>query len=417
MRIPILLAAVLLPPLAPVVAQETSRSPHGELAAPCAQCHAPDRWTPARVRGFDHGRTGFVLSGAHAQTGCRGCHATLDFKQTPSTCAACHTDVHRSELGADCAQCHTARSFLDRAAMTRAHQVTRFPLTGSHVAVDCEACHTPTAQGRLRFVNTSTQCIQCHGEAYRTSKEPDHVAGGFPTTCDQCHSTATWPGARFNHAVTRFPLTGAHRAVRCEQCHAGGAFRGTSSTCVACHRSDYDGTTQPGHRAAGLPTGCTACHTTTAWAPAPFDHSGTDFPLTGAHRSVSCEQCHGDGVYAGKSTACVSCHQADYDRTSDPGHRSAGFPTTCTDCHTTSTWTGATFDHDASFFPIYSGRHQGEWASCSTCHTSPASFQAFTCLTCHQHSRAETDGHHGDVSGYRYDSQACYSCHPRGIAE
>ena len=31
--------------------------------------------------------------------------------------------------------------------MVRAHQLTRFPLTGSHLAVDCTACHQPTGKG------------------------------------------------------------------------------------------------------------------------------------------------------------------------------------------------------------------------------------------------------------------------------
>jgi hypothetical protein len=415
MRILPLIVLGLTLAVAPLRAQEGTRSPHGDLAEPCTNCHAPDRWTPARIsRSFEHARTGFALAGAHAQTSCRGCHATLDFRRTPSSCSACHTDVHRGELGADCARCHTPRSFLDRSAMTRAHQLTRFPLTGTHLAADCESCHTPAAQGRLTFVNRSVECVQCHGDAYRAAKAPDHLAGGFPTDCSQCHSTATWPGARFNHAVTRFPLTGAHRAVSCQECHGDGVFRGKTTTCVSCHQADFDGTTDPGHRAARFPTDCTLCHTTTAWGPASFDHTATAFPLTGAHIATSCQECHGDGQYAGTSTTCVSCHQAAYDATTDPNHRAAGFPTDCADCHGTSTWDGASFDHDASFFPIYSGNHRGEWASCSTCHTNPSSFQSFTCLSCHEHSQSETASNHRDVSGYRYDSQACYSCHPRG---
>jgi hypothetical protein len=39
----------------------------------------------------------------------------------------------------------------------------------------------------------------------------------------------------------------------------------------------------------------------------------------------------------------------------------------------------------------------------------------FSCLTCH--SRGSTDEKHGGVSGYRYDSAACYNCHPQGRAE
>jgi hypothetical protein len=40
-------------------------------------------------------------------------------------------------------------------------------------------------------------------------------------------------------------------------------------------------------------------------------------------------------------------------------------------------------------------------------------YTVFSCVTgCH--SRASTDSHHSGVNGYRYDSAACYSCHPTG---
>ena len=39
----------------------------------------------------------------------------------------------------------------------------------------------------------------------------------------------------FDHLQTGFPLTGAHARVRCEECHAGGVFEGTSTQCEACH--------------------------------------------------------------------------------------------------------------------------------------------------------------------------------------
>jgi hypothetical protein len=155
------------------------------------------------------------------------------------------------------------------------------------------------------------------------------------------------------------------------------------------------------------------CHTTVTWTGATFDHVGTSFPLTGAHVAVACQQCHGDGVYAGKSTACVSCHQAAYDTTTDPNHALAQLPTDCTSCHTTTTWTGARFTaHDASWFPIYSGAHRGRWSSCSTCHNVASDYGQFTCLSCH--AKNETDGHHSGVGGYSYTSQACYSCHANG---
>lgn len=325
---------------AALTAQGHVQTPHGSLATPCAQCHTSLGWKPARIaREFQHVPTRFPLEGAHARTPCTACHKSLDFKAVRATCAGCHSDVHRGELGADCVTCHTPRSFIDRAAMVRAHQATRFPLTGSHAVLDCTSCHAPTHQGHLRFVNRSTQCESCHREEALAAKEPDHTAAGFTRQCESCHSPTTWARARFDHATT-------------------------------------------------------------------------SFRLTGAHTRATCQGCHGDRVYAGKSTTCVGCHQAEYDRAADPPHRAASFPTTCATCHSTGTWRGATFDHDGPYFPIYSGAHRGKWTSCSTCHTNPASYATFTCLSCHR--QAETDGHHREVNGYRYESQACYTCHRNG---
>jgi DnaJ-class molecular chaperone len=253
-------------------------------------------------------------------------------------------------------------------------------------------------------------CLSCHQADYTGATAPSHA--GFPTTCTQCHSTTAWTGASFDHGATQFPLTGAHLAATCRDCHADGVYDGKPTTCVSCHRTDYDRTTLPPHATLAFPTDCRTCHTTTGWPGGTYDHSTTQFPLTGAHRTATCAQCHGDGVYRGKSTVCASCHQADYDAATDPNHRTARFPTTCNTCHTTTTWAGATFNHDASWFPIYSGAHRGRWTSCSDCHTNNANYAVFTCLTCH--GRTNTDSHHSSVSGYRYESQACYSCHPRG---
>ncbi len=391
-------------------AQTQVTNPHGELTIECSTCHAAEGWTPVRIStAFDHAARGFVLAGAHAKTTCRSCHQTLDFKGTPATCASCHQDVHHGELGSECGQCHTPRSFIDQSMMVRAHQQTRFPLRGAHATVDCRACHQPTAQSQIRFVNRSTVCVDCHLPQYRATSDPDHAAGGFPTNCEQCHATTVWQDARFNHDQSGFPLTGAHRAAFCRQCHADGIYHGKPATCVSCHQTDYDGVADPNHRQAQFATDCTQCHTTVAWNTASFNHSGTAFPLTGAHAPLPCRACHSDGVYAGKPATCVSCHQKDYDLTADPNHKGAGFPTDCTSCHNTIGWTGANFNH-TQFFPI-SGNHS---APCATCHNVPSDYTQMTCLVCHEHSKANMDSHHSAVRNYSYSSSACYSCHPRG---
>ena len=114
---------------------------------------------------------------------------------------------------------------------------------------------------------------------------------------------------------------------------------------MACHLTNYNNTTTPKHAAAGFPTDCAACHSTVVWTDAVFDHQKTLFPLTGAHLAVACSTCHSDGVYKGKSTACVSCHLTDYNTTATPKHSAAGFSTHCATCHSTATWAGAVFDH------------------------------------------------------------------------
>jgi hypothetical protein len=463
-------------------------NPHGRFREECSLCHGAAGWKPAQVsRKFDHAKFGFKLDGAHAAASCLGCHQSLDFSASQTQCASCHQDPHRGEMGTDCSRCHSARSFVDRGPMVRAHQLTRFPLTGSHAALDCESCHPPTAQGQLQFVSTQAECRACHMDAFRSAKTPDHVAGGFPTECQSCHSASTWNSARFDHARTGFPLTGAHRAATCESCHPGGRFQGTAKDCASCHMADYN-RAQPPHASSGFAaSACASCHNTGGWAGAGFDHNATAFPLTGAHRNAACQSCHGDGVYAGKPTACQSCHLSEYN-SAQPPHASSGFaasacatchnttawtgavfdhnatafpltgahvtatcqschadgvyagkPTACqschiTDynaavpnhpaagftaaacasCHNTTTWTGATFDHDTQYFRIYSRGHAGRWSACSDCHNSPTNFAAFNCLGCHPHDdKASTDSHHVGRSGYSYNSNACYSCHTR----
>jgi hypothetical protein len=110
----------------------------------------------------------------------------------------------------------------------------------------------------------------------------------------------------------------------------------------------------------------------------------------------------------------VGCHLTDYNQTNNPPHASAQFPTDCQMCHTTSAWIPSTFDHDGQYFPIYSGKHAGEWNLCSDCHTNPGNYAEFTCLTCH--GQSQTNEEHNGVPGYSYNSNACYNCHPNGNA-
>jgi hypothetical protein len=393
---------------------------HGEFGTQCSRCHTTRNFVdPAAMRRM-HDVTRFPLRGAHAIAACEDCHVPTapgqaQYANRPTTCFGCHaTDYQQAKVpdhvaGAYpqvCTQCHGVSNWQ---GATFDHSRTAFALTGAHRATACAACH-----GDGVFKGKPTVCVACHQANFDKTSDPPHAASGFPTACETCHSTSNWTSATFNHNSTNFPLTGAHMATACTACHGDGVFKGKPTACVSCHQTDFNQTTDPGHAAAGFATTCQTCHSTTNWTTATFDHTTTAFPLTGVHKTATCASCHGDGVYKGKPTTCVSCHQTDYNNTTDPVHSAAGFSTTCAQCHTTSTWSGATFDHDNSFFPIYSGSHQGRWSQCSDCHTSASNFSVFTCMSGGCHGKSGTDSNHRGVSGYVYDAVHCYSCHPRG---
>jgi hypothetical protein len=389
--------------------------PHAASGFPvtCQNCHTTTKWRGAP---FDHAKTLFPLTGAHVATSCADCHGNGVYKGKPTTCLSCHQGDYAKTVNPPhviaglptvCQSCHTTAAWTGG---TYDHSVTAFALTGAHRAATCNDCHADKV-----YRGKPTTCASCHQSEYAATTKPNHAASGFPVTCEACHNTTQWLGGSFNHATTKFPLTGAHLAATCLDCHGDGVYQGKPTTCSSCHGADYSATTNPHHAAAGFLTTCQNCHNTTAWVPTPYDHSATAFPLTGAHVGRACKDCHADAVYKGKPTACVACHLTDYNGTTNPNHLAAQFPTTCQSCHTTTTWLGATFDHDASFFPIYTGKHKGKWQSCATCHTSPSNYKVFSCLTCHKHNKIDTDKKHiGKVAGYAYDSIKCYACHPRG---
>jgi hypothetical protein len=175
--------------------------------------------------------------------------------------------------------------------------------------------------------------------------------------------------------------------------------------------TDYNNAKSPvDHIAAGFPTTCEMCHDTVVWTDGKFDHNTTTFPLTGSHTVPprQCQDCHVNNNYTNLPTDCYGCHKADYDSTTNPNHKAAGFPTTCQTCHDTVKWTDADFNH--TWFPT---PHHGI-STCSDCHTNSNDYSVFTCTACHTHNKTTTDQQHQGVKGYVYNSINCYQCHPTG---
>jgi hypothetical protein len=184
------------------------------------------------------------------------------------------------------------------------------------------------------------------------------------------------------------------------------------------HTPDYNASTNPNHLTLNIPTDCATCHTTEPnWEPATFDIHNQYYVLAGAHALIAdqCVTCH-NGDYNNTPNTCVGCHQSDYNQTNDPPHVTLNFSTDCVECHTETAWTPAEYTaHDAQYFPIYSGTHNGEWDQCVDCHMTPSNYGIFTCVTCH--ANPETDQQHAGVGGYIYESNACYACHPTGESQ
>ena len=371
----------------------TQESFHGPLDIDCEECHDSNDWQSIN---FNHDTTHFPLTGQHRDVACISCHKDLVFRGTQRECYQCHRDVHNGELGYECGRCHTTTVFTIVDNSSGFHDATRFPLRGAHLSVMCADCHKDTAKGHWKGLNTA--CVSCHYSDYKSTKNPDHTLSGFSTDCTRCHNETEGFISSFDHAKSEFPLTGTHKTLLCNECHKSNIFGKLQTACVSCHLTNYQQTTIPNHMIEGYSQQCDECHNTVSWN-GWFDHQ--TFPLTGAHRNVSCTECHKNNVFSGLQTACVSCHLTDYQQTTSPNHALEGFPQQCEECHTTGSWEGE-FIHRS--FPIYTGKHAGKWNSCSDCHNIPGTYQQFTCFTCHS----------PNIHQEPYTSDQCYSCHPDG---
>ena len=336
------------------------------------------------------------LSESHAklETTCTSCHTPFSRETQNGLCLDCHKPVaadiaaHAGFHGrspevatSQCRRCHTDHVGRDASiiffdATLFDHALSEFPLTGGHVGLACASCHTEKAKFRAAAV----ACNACHG------KDDPHK-GELGTSCGKCHETANWKkAAAFDHAATKFPLTGQHAKAECRSCHAGAQYTGLALTCIGCHKTDDV------HKGS-FGANCADCHKTGNWAAATFNHDKTKFPLRGAHRQVACKGCHSDEPTKDHlPLTCIGCHQK------DDVHKGS-FGTDCAKCHNEANWKQASnFDHDKTRFPLI-GRHKA--VGCSDCHKS-SDFKAapMQCQSCHQ-----------DTFHQRRLGPDCASCH------
>ena len=377
----------------------------GNFPHDCTICHNLVAWQPAK---FDHNSTNFPLTGAHVTTACSACHVNNNYNLTYTDCYQCHQADYQStndpshvalNYSHTCQNCHNTTSW-DNATID--HSTTRFPLTGAHTSLQCSSCHVNN-----NFNLTYTNCDQCHQAEFQSTTNPNHSALNYPQTCDNCHSTTTWSGATFDHSATGFPLTGAHTSLQCSSCHVNNNYNLTYSNCYQCHQADYQSTTDPNHTTLNYSHNCDNCHNTTAWGNAIIDHSTTGFPLTGAHTTVQCSSCHVNNNFNLTYTDCYQCHQADYQRPTDPNHTAANFAHDCTGCHTTTAWTGGAFNHTTTGFTL-TGAHIS--INCGSCHVNQNYSISYSgCYTCHTADYNGTTNPNHAAAGFPTTCETCHS--------
>ena len=354
---------------------------HGTALA-CRTCHSEHNGRPYQMvkwpggrQAFDHHQTGWALAGAHAKQRCDDCHkasfvveasvrsdTSLTVAHTylglGTTCAACHLDEHRGRVSEQCQDCHDVDAWKLAAGFD--HGRTRFPLTGLHATVTCDKCHAARVE-------------LAHG-----------------------------PGGTTDSSFTDF------RAAKPDW----------ESGCVGCHTSP--------HRAGEMVGRCEQCHVTTGWFVLAanerrFDHTGTGFPLEGAHATARCEDCH---LATARSPLpvrvalvrrnfvrpmakvkmvfdrCDACHADVHAGELSPAADAAD----CKACHTQARFTPTSYTaaaHDSTPFPL-TGAHLA--TPCGACHplvagAAPGSGQirfhlaALNCATCHR------DPHGGQFTG------------------
>lgn len=370
----------------------------------CQICHITSDWKAVKSdAGFSHERTKFPLLGAHAQVGCLKCHQNSDFSKiiAHALCADCHKDVHAGQFvnraaGGDCSACHSDQTFKPSLFTRDRHQQTKFPLEGKHVAVECANCHKSQGPDTKYSLGIST-CQGCHQDPHgaQFASEP------HGNKCESCHTQSAFHPSTYTiarHQGSAFALTGAHAAVLCADCHkplstrsvvAERQYHFATQNCTNCHQDPHQ-TRQT----------CDTCHSTAQWKVLrAFDHTRTKFSLEGAHKNVTCIGCHRPlpNTSANLRTVNLSstptqCHECHEDIHAGQ-FMQAGEEKECTLCHTITTWSSRSFDHDQTSFPL-DGAH--DQVNCAKCHTKIRRIE------------------HREVRWYRDAPVACAACHADG---
>jgi hypothetical protein len=369
------------------------------------------------------------LSQPHANlsglSNCTKCHV-LGEKVSNEKCLDCHLDIgiriteskgyHASPevKGKMCVKCHSdhhGKGFkmihLDTKAFE--HALTGYKLLGTHANIDCRKCHKPEyiTDPRVKsktstFLGLDQKCLSCHKDQHR---------GTLSSDCASCHDFENFkPAVNFNHNSARFNLVGKHAEVDCKLCHKISMVNGKEiqkftdipfGKCTNCHKDVHNNK---------FGQSCTQCHSEISFHQIKgmknFNHSRTDYPLEGKHRTVTCAKCHKTGYTNSlKYTQCSNCHKDYHVKQFMVQGRSPD----CAACHSTLGFDQSSYTlemHNEIPFQL-TGAHLA--TPCFACHKKSEkwSFRNIgkQCIDCHK------DIHEASLDK-KYDPEpSCVNCH------
>lgn len=241
----------------------------------------------------------------------------------------------------------------------------------------CSSCHEMSAAAGTwqHSAHRVVACVECHEQPTKWYQLAKRVSGRVALLSRDVN--AHWSGAY---------------AAEADNAPLGMSEPTPDEICLQCHDPNRKATSgfrilidHPEH--AKRNGSCVSCHVRTAH---PQASRGGPLSLMG-----QCYTCHGTTQYPQASTACATCHPADYDPL-PTSHKDAGWatshgktwqvdaklctmchqPSFCTDCHGLeiphpSGWVGGADDHavqGAANLQTCARCHEGGTQLCSTCH-------------------------------------------------
>ncbi|MBN1971390.1 MAG: hypothetical protein JXR48_13580 [Candidatus Delongbacteria bacterium] len=320
---------------------------------------------------------------------CSLCH-TSEKTLSEDLCLACHKVLkkridenkgYHKDKKEDCFKCHSDHHGIDYDSRNLNigsfnHDETGYKLTGNHIRVNCNNCHTKSDS---TYMVESTNCHTCHESKH--DKE-------FDNDCERCHNTNSFKKMNDSFKHDKFDILGSHTKLTCLKCHSEYKFKTEKKNCIDCHGKDEPHKGKLGNK-------CEACHSVfdkTFFQPEIFNHDTTGFKLVDVHRTLSCNTCHETREYKLDKKTCSSCHESNHQNVFDTKDKD------CQLCHKETSFKDLKpFDHKKVSNYELVDTHAD--LKCFECHKVNRKLKFSTCQSCHE------DVHKNTLS------DECLKCH------